>query len=67
VLAPPSAYVYQLPVRVWHWITALCIPILAVTGYLIGRPPPSLSGDSDGCPGRDCRALPVRAHANRSP
>jgi Ni/Fe-hydrogenase 1 B-type cytochrome subunit len=48
VLAPPSAYVYQLPVRVWHWITALCIPILAVTGYLIGRPPPSLSGEASG-------------------
>ena len=32
-------YVWQLPVRFYHWINALCIAILCVTGYVIGNPP----------------------------
>jgi Ni/Fe-hydrogenase 1 B-type cytochrome subunit len=32
-------YVWQLPVRFYHWINALCILILCITGYIIGRPP----------------------------
>jgi Ni/Fe-hydrogenase 1 B-type cytochrome subunit len=31
-------YVWQLPVRFYHWINALCVLALAVTGYLIGSP-----------------------------
>lgn len=31
-------YVWQLPVRLYHWMNALSITILAITGYLIGRP-----------------------------
>lgn len=31
-------YVWQLPVRVYHWVNALCIVILSITGYLIGDP-----------------------------
>jgi Ni/Fe-hydrogenase 1 B-type cytochrome subunit len=31
-------YVYELPIRLWHWITAPSIIILAITGYLIGNP-----------------------------
>jgi Ni/Fe-hydrogenase 1 B-type cytochrome subunit len=31
-------YVWQLPVRLYHWVNALCILALAVTGYLIGSP-----------------------------
>lgn len=31
-------YVWQLPVRFYHWINALAIVVLAITGYLIGRP-----------------------------
>lgn len=31
-------YVYELPIRLWHWVTAPCIIILAATGYLIGNP-----------------------------
>jgi Ni/Fe-hydrogenase 1 B-type cytochrome subunit len=31
-------YVWQLPVRFYHWINALCIVALSVTGYLIGKP-----------------------------
>ena len=32
-------YVWQLPVRFYHWVNALCILALAVTGYIIGSPP----------------------------
>jgi Ni/Fe-hydrogenase 1 B-type cytochrome subunit len=31
-------YVWQLPVRLYHWINALAVIALAVTGYLIGSP-----------------------------
>jgi len=31
-------YVWQLPVRFYHWLNALCIVVLGVTGYLIGNP-----------------------------
>lgn len=31
-------YVWELPVRVFHWVNAVCIVILAATGFLIGRP-----------------------------
>ena len=30
-----SVYVYEAPVRIWHWINALAITVLAVTGYFI--------------------------------
>jgi len=31
-------YVWELPVRLYHWVNALCVVALAVTGFLIGRP-----------------------------
>ena len=31
-------YVWQFPVRLYHWINALCILVLAATGYIIGKP-----------------------------
>jgi Ni/Fe-hydrogenase 1 B-type cytochrome subunit len=34
-----SVYVYEAPVRLWHWINALAIVTLMVTGYFIGSPP----------------------------
>ncbi len=37
-----SVYVYEAPVRLWHWINAFAIVVLAVTGYFIGSPPPSM-------------------------
>ncbi|WP_424971369.1 Ni/Fe-hydrogenase, b-type cytochrome subunit [Dinoroseobacter sp. S76] len=37
-----SVYVYQVPVRLWHWINALAIVVLCVTGYFIGSPPPTM-------------------------
>jgi len=38
-------YVYEAPVRLWHWINATAIIALFVTGYLIGSPLPTLSGE----------------------
>lgn len=37
-----SVYVYEAPVRIWHWINALAIVVLCLTGYFIGSPPPSM-------------------------
>ena len=31
-------YVWELPVRVYHWINAVALVTLCVTGYLIGAP-----------------------------
>ncbi|PHS70713.1 MAG: Ni/Fe-hydrogenase, b-type cytochrome subunit [Methylophaga sp.] len=41
-----SVYVYEAPVRIWHWINALSITILAITGYFIGAPLPTMSGEA---------------------
>lgn len=40
-----SVYVYEVPVRLWHWINAAAILVLCITGYLIGAPLPSLEID----------------------
>jgi len=32
-------YVWEIPVRLYHWINFLAVFTLAVTGYLIGNPP----------------------------
>lgn len=32
-------FVWQLPVRIYHWLNALAILTLCVTGYIIGNPP----------------------------
>lgn len=32
-------YVWELPVRFFHWINALCVVLLCITGYIIGNPP----------------------------
>lgn len=31
-------YVWELPMRLFHWTNALCVVGLSVTGYLIGKP-----------------------------
>ncbi|KAF0115434.1 MAG: Ni/Fe-hydrogenase b-type cytochrome subunit [Rhodospirillaceae bacterium] len=41
-----SVYVYELPVRLWHWITVVSVVTLAVTGFLIATPLPTIAGDS---------------------
>lgn len=38
-------YVYQFPVRAWHWTIFICIFVLFYTGGLIGNPPQSITGD----------------------
>jgi Ni/Fe-hydrogenase 1 B-type cytochrome subunit len=32
-------YVWEFPVRMYHWVNAIAVTVLAVTGYLIGAPP----------------------------
>jgi len=41
-----SVYVYEAPLRLWHWINALAILVLCITGYFIGSPLPSLPGEA---------------------
>lgn len=41
-----TVYVYQAPVRLWHWVNALLIVVLCVTGYFIGSPLPSVQGEA---------------------
>lgn len=31
-------YVWEIPVRLYHWVNALCVVVLCATGYLIGAP-----------------------------
>lgn len=42
----PSVYVYEAPVRLWHWVNAICILVLGLSGYFIGSPPASMSGEA---------------------
>jgi Ni/Fe-hydrogenase 1 B-type cytochrome subunit len=41
-----DVYVYEAPVRLWHWVTMLCVIVLGVTGYLIGDPLPAIGGEA---------------------
>jgi Ni/Fe-hydrogenase 1 B-type cytochrome subunit len=41
-----DVYVYEAPVRLWHWITAFCICALVPTGYFIGAPLPAIGGEA---------------------
>ena len=41
-----AVYVYEAPVRLWHWVNALSIMVLAVTGYFIGSPLPTMPGEA---------------------
>ena len=41
-----AVYVFEAPVRLWHWLHTLSFLVLAVTGYLIANPLPSLSGEA---------------------
>jgi Ni/Fe-hydrogenase 1 B-type cytochrome subunit len=45
-IQPGPVYVYDAAIRIWHWVTALAIVVLCVTGYLIGAPPPSVGGEA---------------------
>jgi Ni/Fe-hydrogenase 1 B-type cytochrome subunit len=37
-------YVWELPVRFYHWANAAAVAVLIVTGFLIGNPPPTQTG-----------------------
>jgi Ni/Fe-hydrogenase 1 B-type cytochrome subunit len=41
-----SVYVYEAPVRLWHWVTVVAMFALFATGYLIGKPLPSTDGEA---------------------
>ncbi len=41
-----AVYVYEAPVRIWHWVNALSITLMAITGYLIANPLPSMPGEA---------------------
>lgn len=41
-----AVYVYPASIRLWHWINALAIVVLAISGYFIGSPLPSLGGEA---------------------
>ena len=42
----PAVYVYEAPIRIWHWVNALAITVLCVTGYFIGSPLPTVAGEA---------------------
>lgn len=41
-----AVYVYEAPVRLWHWVTVAAMFALFVTGYFIGAPLPSVEGEA---------------------
>jgi Ni/Fe-hydrogenase 1 B-type cytochrome subunit len=41
-----SVYVYEAPVRIWHWVNVLAITVLCITGYFIGVPLPTMPGEA---------------------
>lgn len=42
----PAVYVYEAPLRLWHWINAFSIVVLAFSGYFIGSPLPTMPGEA---------------------
>lgn len=41
-----AVYVYEAPLRLWHWVNALSIMVLALTGYFIASPLPTQPGEA---------------------
>jgi len=44
--APHAVYVWEAPVRLWHWVMMFAMFVLIATGFLIGVPPPSVGGEA---------------------
>ena len=44
--AQPSVYVYEAPMRLWHWVNAMSLIVLMITGYFISHPLPTLPGEA---------------------
>ena len=45
-VTPKPLYVFEAPVRIWHWTHALSIAVLCVTGYFIAYPLPAVGGEA---------------------
>lgn len=43
---PHAVYVWEAPVRLWHWVMMLAMFMLIGTGFLIGVPPPAVGGEA---------------------
>jgi len=41
-----AVFVYEAPLRLWHWFNALMIVVLCVTGYFIGLALPTVAGEA---------------------
>lgn len=41
-----AVYVYEAPLRLWHWVTVLSVITLCITGYFIGAPLPAMPGEA---------------------
>jgi Ni/Fe-hydrogenase 1 B-type cytochrome subunit len=41
-----AVYVWEAPVRLWHWVMVIAMAVLAVTGYFIASPLPSVPGEA---------------------
>lgn len=42
----PAVYVYGWAIRLWHWVTAVLIVALSISGWLIAYPPPATWGEA---------------------
>jgi Ni/Fe-hydrogenase 1 B-type cytochrome subunit len=40
------AYVWEAPVRIWHWLMAVAMVVMVVTGFFIGSPPATVAGEA---------------------
>ncbi len=45
-MAQPAVYVYEAPIRIWHWINALALVVLMISGWFISHPLPTLPGEA---------------------
>ncbi len=41
-----AVLVYEAPLRIWHWVNALAVLTLCLSGYFIASPPPSQPGEA---------------------
>jgi len=39
-----EVYVWELPVRLYHWVNMVCVISLCITGFVIGDPPAIMKG-----------------------
>ena len=46
IQSQPAVYVYEAPLRIWHWVNALAIVVLCISGYFIGSPLPTMPGEA---------------------